>query len=143
MRELPFALLAKADNPTGYSVALPARVSVKPYLSSRAAALLIALIATLALVAALVLFQPPEPEISSVTLSEAQVAQGTPVQLVWTSEHAQRFVIEVNRAAVAELPADTSSYSLDTSEHFDPIDIALIAQRGEMTVIEITPPGCI
>lgn len=136
MRELPFALLAKADNPTGYSVALPARVSIKPYLSSRAAALLTALIATLALVAALALFQPPEPEISSVTLSEAQVAQGTPVQLNWTADHAQRFVIEVNRAAVAELPADTSSYFLDTSEYFDPIDIALIAQRGEMTVIE-------
>ena len=51
-REIPFALLAKADNPTGYRVALPARVSIKPYLSNRAATQLIALFGIVAVIAA-------------------------------------------------------------------------------------------
>lgn len=134
-QELPFVLIAKAENPTGYRVPLPASVRIEPRVSGRLAALLAAVIIAAVIIAALILFQPPEPVISSLAISESQVAGGTPVQLSWNAQHAQRYVIEVDRVPVADLPADASSYILDTREYIDPVNIALIAQGGETTAI--------
>lgn len=134
-RQLPFVLIAQAENPTGYRAPLPASVRVTPLLSRRLASLLIVLIFAAVALAVSLLFQPPEPVIMALSLSQAQVAQGTPVELSWSAEHAGRYVIEVDRVAVAELPADASSYSLDTRPYTDPVDIALIAQQGDATVI--------
>ena len=135
-QELPFVIVAKAENPTGYCVPLPASVSVKPLVSSRIAALLIAVIFATTVLVASILFQLPEPVITSISISESQVAQGRPVQLSWSAEHAQRYVIEVDRVPVAELPANASSYTLDTRAYNAIIHIALIAQGGDRTDIE-------
>ncbi|MCY3780329.1 MAG: FHA domain-containing protein [Chloroflexi bacterium] len=134
-REQPFILLAKAKNPTGYRVPLPASVSVTPVASRRLAASLAAIFFALIVAAALIIFQPPAPVITDMSLSGSQVAQGTPVQISWSAEHAQRYVIEVDRVPIAELPGDASAYTLDTREYSDPVGIALIAQGGETTVI--------
>ncbi len=134
-RQLPFVVIAQAENPAGYRVPLPASVSVTPLLSGRLAALLAVVIFAAVALAALLLFQPPEPVIKELSLSQAQVAQGTPVELSWSAEHAGRYIIEVDRVPVAELPADASSYSLDTRHYTDPVDIALIAQQGDATAI--------
>jgi len=133
--DISFALLAKAHPPNDYLVPLPASVAVKPILESRAliAAALTTLI--LVLVLAALLYQPPQPEIAVFAPSERQVAQGAPVELSWTAANAQRFVIEVDRAPVAELPSDASNFTLDTSAYVDPIEIALIALNGDATAI--------
>ena len=135
-RDLPFVLVAKAENPAGYRVALPASVHVRPRVPSRVAALLLIIAIAAAALVALVIYEPPRPEIASMSLSAAQVAQGTPVQLNWRAENAEQFVIEVDRRPVAELPADASSYKLNTDEFTDPINIALIARRADLTDIE-------
>lgn len=133
--DLSFALLAAAGEPNDYVVALPATVAVKPVLERRlliAGALMLCL---LILAVAALLYQPPQPEIASFTVSEALVAQGTPVELSWTAQQAQRFVLEVNRAPVAELPGEAANFALDTGGYADPIEIALIALNGDATAI--------
>ena len=133
---LPFALMAQADNPSAYLVALPAVMTVKPYLSYRALSTLVAALIIVCLVFAAALLQPPEPEITSFALSASQVARGTPLELTWVATDAQTYVIEVNRVAIAELPGDALSFTLDTEDFADPIDIALIALHGELNDIE-------
>ena len=132
----PFALLAKTEDPSQYCVALPANLAVRPRLSSRILA-----VAALALALAAIgllshILQPPAPAIASFSLANAQVAQGRPVALSWRASDAGHYVIEVDRAAVAELPASAETYLLDTSAYTDPVQIALIAVRGDFTAIQ-------
>lgn len=133
--DIAFAVLAQAQAPNDYAVALPATVSVKPVLELRAFVAAAIAIAALVLALAAILHQAPQPEIASFTASDAIVAAGTPVELTWSAEQAQRFVVEVNRAPVAELPGDASDYAFDTHDYHDPIDIALIALNGDATDI--------
>ena len=131
-----FALLAQAQEPHNFLVSQPATALVDPIVGGRAligAALALA-IALLA-IAALAL-KPPQPSIATFELSAAQVAQGKTVILTWNAVDVERFVIELDRAPIAELPGEAASYSLDTSAHTDPIDIALIALNGDATDIE-------
>ncbi len=132
--EVPFVVLLQAHEPNDYALPLPAAVTVRPLLE-KSALIAAALAIGLLLLAAALLLQPAQPAIASFTLSESMVAQGTPVALRWTAQQTQRFVIEVNRAPIAELPGDAASYELDTSRYVDPIDIALIALNGERTDI--------
>lgn len=132
-REISFALLVRADNDCAYLAAIPATVLVKPRLSIGAAVILIAAFA-LSLFAWL--SRAPQPAISSFAISAAQVARGTPVELTWQASFAQRFVIEIDRVAIAELAADASFYTLATDDYADPIEVALIAVAGEARAIE-------
>ena len=132
---IQFALKAVADTPCAYQAALPAPLIVKPYLSYKQLLAALTLVTLIMLVLAALLFRPPEPEISSFSISAAEVARGTPVTLRWEASHAERYVIEVNRMAVAELPGDSKNFTLDTDGFVDPIDIALIAIQGEINVI--------
>ena len=134
-REQPFSILAIAQNPAGYLVPLPASLSVSPVVSRPLAAALAAIFLAVIVVASLLFYQPPAPVITDLSLSSSLVAQGTPIQISWSAERAQRYVIEVDRAPIAELPGGATSFTLDTQEYSDPVDIALIAQAGETTVI--------
>ena len=134
--ETPFAIIAQSRDPSAFTAAAPGRAIVSARWSYRTAMLAAAVAIALLLGAAAVLIQPPEPEISSFGLSHAQVARGTPVGLEWTAANAQAYVIEVDRARVAELPNDAETFTLDTGEYTDPVDIALIARQDGITVIE-------
>lgn len=119
-----FALLAQAQEPHNFLVSQPATAVVDPIIGGRALigaalALTIALLAIAALA-----FWPSKPAIASFALSESQVAQGKTVILTWNAIDVERFVIELDRAPIAELPGEAVSYSLDTSGYRDPIDIA-------------------
>lgn len=132
---IPFALVAQSRDPSAFTVAAPARVGVSPHWSYRTAAIVAVAVIAILLSAAAILVQSPEPEISSFELSQPLVARGTPVHLDWAVANAQRLVIEVDRARVAELPADSESFTLSTEDFVDPIDIALIALHGDLTAI--------
>lgn len=127
---LSFALLAEADEPNNFVVALPANITLTPLVEWRklVTAALATAIAILALAA--LLYQPPQPAIASFSSSEPIVAQGAQVQLTWSAEQALSYVIEVNRAPIAELPRAATSFTLDTSGYADAINIALIALNG-------------
>lgn len=131
-----FALLAQAREPHNFLVSQPAAALVDPIFGPRALiSVTLALVIALLAIAALAL-KPPQPAIARFELSAAQVAQGKPVNLTWDAIDAERFVIEVDRAPIAELPGEASSYRLDTSAYPDPIGIALIALNGDATDIE-------
>lgn len=135
-KQISLALLAQAQEPHNFLVGQPATALVNPLVGNRAlfgAAL--ALVFSLVALAALIT-RPPQPSIASFSLSDQQVAQGRPVELTWDASDAERFVIEADRAPIAELPGQASSYRLDTSGFLDPIDIALIALNGDATDIE-------
>lgn len=133
--ERPFAVIARSMDPGDYSVAIPARVRVQPRLSYRAATALALALFVMLLAAAAIFVGTLEPGIISFELSQAQVARGTPVQLDWRAANAQRYVIEVDRARLADLPGDAEAYTLDTAGYVKPVDIALIALRGEARAI--------
>lgn len=133
----PFSLLAKTDDPSQYCVALPAYLTLQPHVSTRLLVVAVIGLALAAIGLASHLLQPPEPAIARFSLAASQVAQGTPVALSWGASDAGRYVIEVDRVAVAELPASAASYWLDTSAYSDAIEIALIAVRGDYTAVQI------
>ena len=132
-RQLPFIVVAEAQEPANYQAALALELYVKPFVPRAVAALLLTAILAAAILAAMLLYQPPQPAIHSFSLSQVQVAQGTAVALAWRAEHAGRYVIEVDGLSVADLPGGAESYSLDTSGYRDPVDIVLIAQRGQLS----------
>ncbi len=133
--EIPFALIARTEDPSAYTVAAPARVRVQPRWSYRAAFVAAVALIAILLVAGAVFVRAPEPEITNFELSHDQIARGTPVQLDWVAANAQRYVVEVDRSRVAELPGDNDSFALETVKYGDPIEIALIALRDETSVI--------
>ncbi|MCY4069886.1 MAG: FHA domain-containing protein [Chloroflexi bacterium] len=135
-REIPFALLVQADNDSAYLAAIPAGVLVKPRLSARHIGAAIVLIAAFAMTLFALLARRPPPEISSFAISESQVARGTTVELNWQASFAERFVIEIDRAPIAELDADAGFFALSTADYADPIEVALIAVADELTDIE-------
>ena len=135
-RKIPFALLVQADNDSAYLAAIPASVLVKPRLSARHIGAALALIAAFAMTLFALLARAAPPEISSFAISESQVARGTTVELTWQASSAERFVIEIDRVAIATLDADASFFALSTADYADPIEVALIAVAGDVTDIE-------
>ena len=135
-RAIPFALLAQADNDCAYLAAMPASVLVKPRLSARLVAAAGMIFAAIALALFAMLTRIPPPEISAFSISQAQVARGETVELTWQASEARRYVIEIDRVAIAELDADASFYTLSTADYADAIEVALIAVAGEATAIE-------
>lgn len=135
-RIIPFALLVQADNDCAYLAAIPASVLVMPRLSARSLGAAILLIAALGLALFALLTRAAPPEISAFAMSQSQVARGTPVELTWQASAAERFVIEIDRLAIAELDADASSFALSTADYAEPIEVALIAVAGEARAIE-------
>ena len=135
-RTIPFALLARAENASRFLVAIPATVVLRPRISKRVLATFALLIGIVIAYLLATLTQGPPPAISNFELSAAQVARGTPVALRWQADAADRFVIEVDRIAIAELPADVSEFVFRTDQHIDPVEIALIAIQGEEKAIE-------
>ena len=134
-RRLPFVVLATAQKPADFQAALPAELCVKPYVSSGIAALILAVAVAVFILAAMLLYQPPQPAILTFSLGQVQVAQGTAVELSWAAERAERFVIAVDGISVADLPGGASSYSLDTGAYQDAVEIALIAQAGQLRAL--------
>lgn len=135
-RKIPFSILFQAANDCAYLAAVPASVLVKPRLSALNIAAIVVLLAALSMIMFTLLTRTPPPEITSFALSKSQVARGTTVDIEWQATFANQFVIEINRVAVAELDADSTSFTLATDVYVDPIEIALIAVAGEATDIE-------
>ena len=135
-RKTPMALLVQAENASRFLIALPTTVVLRPRIPASA---LIAVSIVVAVVLAFLFAtgtQRPAPAISSLVLSANQVASGAPVTLRWQAEAADRYVIEVDRIAIAELPAESTEFVFRTHQYVDPVEIALIALQGNDQAIE-------
>jgi len=134
--DIPFAMVVKAHTDSAYIAAVPGTVHVEPSMTNWMLGTIGGILAAIILVLFVLLSQTPEPKIQEFTLSASQVQQGTPVDLSWTASDAQTYHIEVNRVPIADLSPDTTTYTLDTSDYTDPIDVALIAVNGDLTAIK-------
>jgi len=133
---IPFALLVQAHTASAGLAAVPGTLLAEPRLRARRLIPIVGLAAFLLLILSLALSRTPQPKITALTLSDIQVAQGTSVALHWQAAAAQRYVIEVNRNAVAELAASETDWTLETRDYDGPVDIALIAVHNELVDIE-------
>ncbi len=133
---IPFALLVQAHTESAGIAAVPGTLLAEPRLRASRLIPMVGMVAVLLLILTLALSRTPQPKITSLTLSDAQVAQGTPVALHWQASAAQRYVIEVNRNAVADLVASETTWTLETRDYDGPVDIALIAVHHELVDIE-------
>ena len=124
-------VLAQSENASGYLAALPIQLIAPPRLSGRRIGVVAAIVLVIALAVAAALLEPTPPGIREFALSTTQVASGQPVTLRWGADGSERFVIKVDGAVIAELGADARSYTLATDDFSDPVDIALIALRGD------------
>ncbi len=134
--DIPFAMVVQAHTDSAYIAAVPGTVHVEPSLTNWMLATIGGISVAIVLVLAVLLGRTPEPQIQEFLVSATQVSQGTPIELSWSAVDAQTFHIEVDRVPVADLPADATTYTLNTDDYSDPIDVALIAVNGEVTDIE-------
>ncbi len=132
---VPFAILARTRR---QQFALPAKVAVKPRITG-GRLLATALVFSVLTLLGLPLLPGAEPSIQSFTLEPAVVARGTPARLTWAARHAERFVIELDRAPVAELPGDAADFRLPTDNFTGPAEVALLAIGGERQALETRP----
>lgn len=133
--DLPFALVVKAHTESGYQAAVPGTIHVEPSLTGWMLGTIVGILIAIMLVALTLLSQTPEPQIQSFNVASTQVEQGVTVDLNWVASDANMYRIEVDRVPIADLSGDATSYTLNTEEYTDPIDVALIAVNGELTAI--------
>ena len=133
--DIPFAMIVNAHTDSAYVVAVPGTVHVKPSLSNWMLGTIGGLLAAVVLAVLVFLSRTPEPQIQAFSVSASQVKQGTPVELNWSAANAQIYRIEVNRVPMADLPAETTTYTLNTDNYTNPVDVALIAVNGDQTDI--------
>lgn len=131
----PFALVVKAQTNSAYVAAVPGKVRIEPSLSTWMLASIGGIVASILLVALVLLSQTPDPKIDTFSISETQVAQGTPIALNWEASDVQSFDIEINgQVAVSNLSGEATAYTLDTTDYDNEINIALVAKNGDQRV---------
>ncbi len=139
-RDLPFVVMARAHDASGFIAALPARVAVEPILTgwrlgAAVGAVLTGLLA-LAVLLALLLAPPPPPQIVRLGLSTAEIVAGDPLTLSWEVRDAAALYLEVDgvRRGEAITAADSGvSFSLSAP---GPHEITLVAVNGDAVTRE-------
>lgn len=153
-RELEFAVLARAHDPSGFLVAVPGNYVEKPLLPAWAPVLalpLIALVALLAVGLVLLLFRgdepdPVQPSILAFAASSQSVTIGDTAQLTWDVVDAEQTVLSVQQGEsvqVLESAPDVTSYTYQFNQTGQFIFV-LETQNGDLSqsqnlVIEARP----
>jgi len=139
-RDLPFVIMARAHDASGFIAPLPARVTVRPALAGwrLGAAVGAALIALLALIVflALLLAPPPPPQIVRLGLSAAEIVAGDPLTLTWEVRDAATLYLEVDGVrrgeAISAADSDVTFNLMAPGPH----EIALVAVNGDAVARE-------
>jgi hypothetical protein len=136
-REHPFHLRVKAQNAAGFLLVAEGKVAVKPLLPVwgmiTAGGILISLL-IIALLVMAGLLNPPEPQLTAVSVNADKIAQGEAILLRWTAENAASFSIAVNDQLLAELTHTASEYQIATHDQQGLLKIVLTARNGGKTV---------
>ena len=135
-RTLPFALVLATEDASGWQVALPAGATVTPRLTPRLATILTFLICAIALGIFAFLSRPAPPTITAFKLESGSIRVGEPVLLTWAADNAERFIIEVDGVALADLPLESRQYTLASDDFAKPVSISLIAASSDERAVE-------
>jgi hypothetical protein len=138
-RTIPFDVLIRAANASGFLVAVRGRVTEKPALPKAAlyavSGLLAAAAVLLIVLAALLLRPAPRPaEIINVTAPPA-VIQGTPASLSWSALYATSVVLNIAGTPVATVLPGQNGVILDTTGLDGSVPVEVIAAGGGGTAV--------
>ena len=134
----PFIIQVQSHDASRFIAASDAEVTISPRIPTWAAiaaagitlsALIIGLLAVLGIL------NPPEPEITSLSVSSDQVAQGEPLTVFIDTENTDSFDVLVNQFAIQnDVSGDVDSWEIDTSELDGNIEIMVIARNGSRSI---------
>jgi len=141
-RQHSFDLVARSSDMASFFVPVRATLEERPVLPGWAAfavgGLGVAITAILLVLLAIVLLPSSSPPtITQFVLSAERVAQGDPVQATWDTTNADSITVLVDGVEVERAITPTGTLTLDTSEFFGMVEVALMAsgRREEARVV--------
>lgn len=133
-RTYPFIVQVQSHDASRFIATNDARATISPRIptwGAIAAAGITLSILIIGLLAILGVLNPSEPDITSLTISSDQVAQGETLILSIDTDNTDTFDVLVNQFAIQnDVSADTETIEIDTSELDGNIDIMVIARNG-------------
>jgi len=133
-----FIVQVQSHDKSRFIAASDAKATIAPRIPTWAAiaaagiALSVLIIGFLALLGVL---NPPQPEITELTVSSDQVAQGEQLTVSITANKVESFDVLVNGIEIAgELPGDTTSATIETTDLSGNLEITVIGRRGSNSV---------
>ena len=138
-----FAIVARAQDASGFQAALPGRFVAEPlFYGWRLGALaggILVLLAVIVGALALILRPPPPPAILSLALSDAEIVQGDPLTLQWAVRDAGALYIEVDGVPQAvALSGDANAVTLSIDQP-GAHEVALVAVNGDQATRQALP----
>lgn len=134
----PFIVQVQSHDASRFIAASDAEVTVSPRIptwGAIAAAGITLSILIIGLLAVLGVLNPPEPDITSLTVSSDQVAQGEPLTVFIETENTDSYDVLVNQFSIQnDVSGDIDSWEIDTSELDGNIEIMVIARNGERSI---------
>lgn len=137
-REMPFDVMVRSRDEAAFLAAIRGYYLDQPILPTWAAALLggvTVLVFGVLLASLVVLLQSsePVPQITAFQANATQIARGEPLTLSWASANAERLTLQVGEDNVVEIPADSSSYTLDTTAYSGQVALTLRGANDDQT----------
>lgn len=138
-RTIPFDVLVRGANASGFLVAMRGRVTEKPALPKSAIYALAGISAALVLgliVLAVVLLRPaPRPaQLSGLTVPSS-VIQGTPAGLSWSAVDATSVMLSIAGTPVATVPVGQNGVTLDTTGLEGDVALQVVASGAGGTAV--------
>lgn len=134
----PFIIQVQSHDASRFIAASDAEVTISPRIptwAAIAAAGITLSVLIIGLLAVLGILNPPEPEITSLSVSSDQVAQGEPLTVFIDTENTDSFDVLVNQFAIQnDVSGDVDSWDIDTSELDGNIEIMVIARNGSRSI---------
>ncbi len=134
----PFIIQVQSHDASRFIAASDAEVTISPRIptwAAIAAAGITLSVLIIGLLAVLGILNPPEPEITSLSVSSDQVAQGEPLTVFIDTENTDSFDVLVNQFAIQnDVSGDVDSWEIDTSELDGNIEIMVIARNGSRSI---------
>ncbi len=131
----PFIVQVQSHDASRFTAASDGKAAIGariPVWGAIAAVGIVISVLIIAFLALLGLLNPPEPEINSLIISSDQVAQGDNLVLTIDADNVDSFDILVNQiVTMSELPGDTETLDIDTSELSGTVDIIVTARNGQ------------
>ncbi len=138
-----FAVVARAQDASGFQAALPGRFVAEPlFYGWRLGALaggILVLLAVIVGALALLLRPLPPPAILSLALSDAEIVQGDPLTLQWAVRDAGALYVEVDGVPQAvDLSGDANAVTLSIDQP-GAHEVALVAVNGDQVTRQAIP----
>ncbi len=136
-QEHPFDMMVRSHDDAAFLAAIRAYYvtpAVLPHWATLAMGMVAAVVGVLLLVGLWVVLQGsiPTPEITNLQANTSRVIRGESVEVEWEARNSSSFSVWVNGGLLqANLPPETTAYTLDTSPYMQEITVAVQAVNGD------------